>query len=84
VLGGEAGNTNLTVFGLTGLGMEPMIYHTLVKHTDHYNIDKIVYWALNSNHSLTHSISTDFEIYKPVPRKEEYHTWIKLSSSVHP
>ena len=21
--------------------MEPMIYHTLVKHTDHYNIDVV-------------------------------------------
>ena len=38
MLSGEAANTNLTVFGMTWPGLEPMI--TL--HTNHYTPDVVV------------------------------------------
>jgi hypothetical protein len=41
MLGGEATNTNFIVFGLTRLGLEPTIYHTRGKHTNHYATDAV-------------------------------------------
>jgi hypothetical protein len=38
VLSGAATNTNVIVFGLTRLRLDPMIYHTQGKHASHYTI----------------------------------------------
>jgi hypothetical protein len=35
--------TNLTVFGLTRLGLETMIYHTQGEHTNQYTNDVVFY-----------------------------------------
>jgi hypothetical protein len=39
VLSGEAANTNFTVFGLTGPGIEPKISHTRSEQSNHYTTD---------------------------------------------
>jgi hypothetical protein len=40
-LAGEATNTNIIVFGLTRIGLNPMIYHTWGEHAKHYTTDVI-------------------------------------------
>jgi hypothetical protein len=42
MLSGEATNTNVIVFGLTRLGIEPKIYHTGGKHANHYSTNVAV------------------------------------------
>ena len=42
MLSGEATNTNFIVFGLTRLGLEPMIYCTRGEHANHYNTVAVV------------------------------------------
>jgi hypothetical protein len=42
VLSGEATNTNLIVFGLTRLGLQPTIYRTLGEHVNRYATDDVV------------------------------------------
>jgi len=39
MLSGEAANTSVIVFDLTQLKLEPVIYHNLVKHANHYPTD---------------------------------------------
>ena len=41
VLSGEGTHTNFIVFGLTGSGMEPTIYHTRGEHANHYTTDAV-------------------------------------------
>jgi hypothetical protein len=41
MLSGEATNTNLLVFGLTGAELEPTIYHTRGEHANHYTTDAV-------------------------------------------
>jgi hypothetical protein len=41
MLSEEATNTNFIVFGLTGLGLEPMIYCTLGEEANHYTADAV-------------------------------------------
>jgi len=41
MLSRETTNTNLIVFGLTRLGLKPMIYCTLGEHTNHYTTDAV-------------------------------------------
>ena len=43
MISGEASNTNIIEFGLTRMGLEPIIYRTRVEHTNHYTTD-VVYW----------------------------------------
>jgi predicted lactoylglutathione lyase len=38
---GEAIHINITVFGLTRLGIEPTIYHTWGEHANHYTTDMV-------------------------------------------
>ena len=44
MLGGEATNINLMVFGLTRLGLEPTIYHTRSERDNHYTTDVAPHW----------------------------------------
>ena len=41
MLSGEATNTNFIGFCLSQPGLEPMIYHTLDKHANHYTTDSV-------------------------------------------
>jgi hypothetical protein len=41
VLSGEAANTNFTVFGLTGPGLQPTISHTRSEQSNHYTTDAV-------------------------------------------
>ena len=41
MLSEEAANTNLIVFGLTQLGLEPTIYCTQGEHVNHYTTDAV-------------------------------------------
>jgi hypothetical protein len=41
MLSGDATNINFIVFGLTLMGLKPMIYHTLGEHANHYTIDVV-------------------------------------------
>jgi hypothetical protein len=41
MLSGEATNTNFIVFGLTGPGLEPMIYRTQGEHANYYTTDEV-------------------------------------------
>jgi hypothetical protein len=41
VLSEKAANTNFIVFGLILPGLEPMIYHARVTHSNHYTIDVV-------------------------------------------
>ena len=38
---GEATNANFIVFGLTGRGLEPTVYHTRGEHANHYSTDAV-------------------------------------------
>ena len=43
MLSREAVNTSFIVYGLTWLGLEPMIYHTLGKHANHLYTTNVIY-----------------------------------------
>ena len=42
MLSGEEPNTNIIVFGLTGLWLELTIYRTQGEHANHYTTDAVV------------------------------------------
>jgi hypothetical protein len=52
MLSGEATNTNFIVFGLTQLGLEPMIYCTRGEHANHYATNVVTYIYLFEEKSL--------------------------------
>ena len=57
MLSGEATNTNFIIFGLTRLGLEPMIYRTLGEHANHYATDAVHIIGWSKIHERLHDMT---------------------------
>ena len=88
----EATNTNFIDFGLTWLGLEPMIYHTRGEHANHYTTRcGAVY--LQDPHNINRIISNIFVLYPynkielspvftyKIHTTENYHQYIPTRST---